>query len=171
METAIMEQNFTAASEFDYVRLQDIDPSFQALEEDVYNLRILKAEAITYTAKKDTKTAKSGDEAVRYSLQFAVQGHPKYSGRRIFETLFPNDFTWKVFRRIMDATGIPQGDLTISDWLVALTQTQPAVRLKVEATPDVLRDGTPNPKNVRPDGSPGLKNVIAWKAGVQPGLD
>lgn len=157
--------------DFRYVDLKDIDPNFTMLDPEWYDLRISKAELATYEAKKDTKTHKMGDTCTRIDLAFTVVDHPKFTGRKIWERLFPNDFSFKVLRRIADNTGIQQtGDL--EQWLKELATVGPTIRLYVEKVPDVNFDGTLNPKTAKVDPvtgeqTPGEKNQVAWKMGVQ----
>jgi hypothetical protein len=144
----------------------DVDPTFNPIDADIYNLRLTKAELRSYT------DAKSGTEKDRVALAFTVVAHDKYSGRKIFETLFPGNFAFVVLHRLADAVGIPQVG-GMEDWLAELTQTQPVVKVSVSKVPDgkTFKDGTfvPNPKTVRPDGTPSDTNRIEWKAGIQPG--
>jgi hypothetical protein len=147
---------------FEYVNLNDVDPSFQPLDAEVYDLRITKAELKPY---KDRKT---DEEKKRIAFTFVVTDHPKFSGRKLWESFFPNNFAFGTLRRIMDATGITQTG-SLEDWLTELSTVQPTIRVKVDIEEDVYRDGTPNPKTVKADGTAALKNVIAWKSGVQPG--
>lgn len=153
---------------FDYVDLHDVDPNFTLLDgPEVYSLRITKAEMPTYVAKTTTKSQTAGDSVKYVKLTFTVTDHPKFTGRKHWESLFFSDFTLKTLRRIMEATGVDQTG-TLEEWLASITQIQPVVKLQVEQVPDVNRDGTPNPQTVNPDGTPRPKNVVNWRAGVQP---
>lgn len=149
---------------FDHVDLTSIDPSFQAVDQKVYTLQVSKAEHRTY------ENDKGSGEFV--SLTFTIVDDEQYSGRKIFETLFPNKFSLIALRKLMDATGIAQesGEGLI-DWLGRLAAEKPLVKYLVEKVPDVYRDGTPNPKTAKLDenGNPVAvpKNQINWRE-VQP---
>lgn len=153
---------------FKYVNLNEIDPSFTNIEPGFYNLRISKAEMREYVSKKETAKLAIGQTGYYVNFALTVVGHEKFSGRKLFESLFENDFTFKCLRRIADATGVPQSG-SLEDWLKELQTISPVVKLKVDVVSDVNRDGTANPKTVKPDGTPGEKNVISWKSGVQEG--
>lgn len=156
------------ATSFQYVHLDQIDPSFTTIEEGFYNLKIVSAELREYDVKPGTKAYTGpGQKGHFINFGFAVTNSPKFAGRRVYATLFENGFDFKVMRRIQDATGVQQNGDT-SAWLGKLGSIQPIVKLKVAVVPDVMRDGTPNPKTVKGDGTPGDKNVIEFKAGVQP---
>ena len=115
---------------FDYVDLNQIDPSFSTLPEDMYTLRILKAEKLSYAKKLNG--VPTGEDGQRLSIQLSVVDHPSLSGRRLFESLFPSNFTFRVLRRIADNTGIQQepGE-PLEVWFQRLTESQPALKLKV----------------------------------------
>jgi hypothetical protein len=158
---------------FEYVHLDQIDPSFTPIDDDFYTLKILSAERREYDVKPGSKayTGTPGQKGEYINFGFAVTDSAKFAGRRVYESLFPNGFTFKVMRNIQDAVGISQnGDTTA--WLAKLSTVQPLVKLKVAIVPDVNRDGTPNPKTAKTlaDGTvvAGNKNVIDWKSGVQP---
>jgi len=151
---------------FEYVHLAEVDPSFTPLPADYYNLKILSAELFEGVSGPNAKNP--GAKYQKVNFQFGVTDHPKFSGRRVFErNLFYNDFTLRILRRIQDATGIVEKD-GIPEWLKTLSRIQPTVKLQVVVEPDVNFDGTPNPKNLKGDGSPGDRSVINWKSGVQP---
>ena len=155
--------------DFRYVDLKDIDPNFTLLDgPEFYNLRITKAEFSSYTAKKETKTQQVGDEVTTVKLALTVVDHPKFTGRKLWETLYPGEFSFKVCRRIEDATGVQQTG-SLEDWLKELSNVQPVIKVQVDQIPDTIGNPPqPNPKTVKPDGTPGLKNIVAWRAGVQP---
>jgi len=159
--SATMEETVNS---FDYVHLDQIDPSFTMIDEDYYNLKLITAEQKEYD-----NTAKGGKAGKFIKFGFAVQDHPKFTGRRVWPSaMFPNEFVFRILRRIQDATGVNQnGDTT--GWLNKLQAIGPVLKLKVVVVPDTNYNGTPNPKTVRPDGSPGDRNDIDWKAGIQPG--
>jgi hypothetical protein len=155
--------------DFRYVDLKDVDPNFTLLDPEYYNLRITKAELRTYNVKADSAAviagkATVGEERAFINFAFTVVGHDKFTGRKLFESLFPSEFSFKCLKRIEEATGVQQKS-SLEDWLAELTQIQPVIKLNVEKVPDVIK-GIPNPKTVRPDGTPGDKNQVAWKSGV-----
>lgn len=157
-----------APLDFRYVDLKDVDPNFTLLDPEVYNLRIVKAAVEEYVSQKDTKSLKMGETGTRFKMTFSVTDHPKFTGRRIWHTFWPNDFDLKNLRRISDATGVPQTG-SLADWGAELTQVQPTVKLLVSKVPDVNFSGVPNPQNTKEDGTPGERNEITFKAGVQSG--
>lgn len=115
---------------FDYTDLNEVDPNFQPIPApEYYNLRIMKAERRTFTYKTGAKQGQDGD---LISLTVAVVDHPEYSGRRLFGSLFPSNFSLRALRRIADATGIQQEPKApIDTWLAALAENQPVVKVQV----------------------------------------
>jgi len=112
---------------YEYVNLNEVDPTMKPVPKDYYTLKILKAEM------KNT-TYKTGDKAgqplafVKFSL--AITDHPEFAGRRIFpKPLFDGNSSYKKLRRLMDATGIPQeAGQPLDAWLAALSEQQPTFK-------------------------------------------
>lgn len=151
---------------FEYTDLNEVDPNFKAIDQDFYNLKILKAELKEYTRKKDTKYHKAGeiDKYVKFTL--AVTAHPNYSGRRLFESLFFGGSATRTLRKIQDFTGVQQvPGSPLADWLVLLSETQPVFKtqvLKIEDREGFNHDGPV--KNFETDGvTPAKVNVVNWK--------
>lgn len=159
--------------DFRYAELRDVDPNFTLLDgPEFYNFRITKAELKSYQVKAESAAvrdgkANAGDDASFINFTLTVVEHPKFTGRKIFEAIFPSDFSLKILKRIEQATGVEQ-TASMEDWLAQLTSIQPTVKVLVEQVPDLIK-GVANPKNTKPDGSPGNKNQVSWKSGVQPG--
>lgn len=154
------------------IHLEDIDPTFTAIPDDFYNLKISSAEKKSYD-----NTAKGGKAGASVKFIYTVIDHPTFTGRKVFpENMFINNFNLAVFRRIMDATGVQQGPLTFEAWLKELGSVGATLKLKVETVDAMkyrkLADGSgetyPDPYHQKPDGTPGKKTTINYKAGVQP---
>jgi hypothetical protein len=149
-----------------YVNLNDVDPNFTAIPDDFYNLGVIQAEL-----KPFDKTATGGTKGEFVKLAFSIRNHPTLTGRRVYpDPMFLNNFNLAALRRIMDATGVQQAPgESLESWLKSLQAVGPTVKLKVETIPDVnFKTGVPNPYSMKPDGSPGTKTIINYKAGVQP---
>ena len=64
----------------------------------------------------------------------------------------------------------------MEDWLTSLSSINPVLKLKIDKVEDLQRvknaeggyDSVPNPRTANPDGTAAYKNVVDWKAGVQP---
>lgn len=166
-------QTMDPVLDFRYADLKDVDPNFTLLDgPEFYNFRITKAELKSYVVKAESAAvrdgkATAGDEGHYINFALTVVEHPKFTGRKIFETIFPSDFSLKILKRIEQATGVEQ-TASMENWLVQLTTIQPTIKVLVEQVPDLMK-GQPNPKTQKPDGSPGNKNQVSWKSGVQPG--
>jgi hypothetical protein len=149
---------------FDYVNLQDVDPSFQTLPTAVRTLQVAKAEIAPFTYKNGPK---AGTEGQRLAFTFVVTDDAEYSGRRIFESLFPGTFTFKGLRRLMDATGIVQTEGTpLAEWLAELQSESPKFKIQVIQEDDIDRK-TGAPKSLDIKGNPTKRNVLNWRE-VQP---
>jgi len=151
----------TQPTTFAYVDLNEVDPNFKAIDADVYDVQILKAELKTFEYKTTTERHAAGDPGQFVKFTLSITNHPTYSGRRLFESLFEGGPTMRFLRKIMDATGVPQQPgAPIDEWLNDLTEIKPIVRVPVEKVPDVDRNGTA--RSTKPDGSPEDKNVVRW---------
>ena len=123
MSTAIQPTN-----EFEYVHLADIDPNFSPIDEAVYTLKLLKLEY---------RTPKAGGN-VYISGQFAVTGEGKFTGRRLFDNFFNNDFHKRVLRRLADYTGVSQqATESFTSWMQRISEVQPDFRVLVTKGVDV----------------------------------
>jgi len=115
---------------FEYVDLNEVDPSFKPIPPSIYTLRVLKAERKAFTYKTGDK---AGTEGSYVKFQLAITDDPSYSGRRLFPALFSNARAFRGLRKLMDATGIQQEPGTTLDvWLAALTEAQPTYKQKVK---------------------------------------
>lgn len=163
-----MSEPTTEAMGFKYVNLSEIDPNFTPVDPGFYNLRVAKAELRTYIRQKDGKSGVAGTEGEFVNFRFTITGHDRFSGRTLFESLFPSEFTFKILRRIQDNSGVQQTG-SLEDWLKELNAVQPVIKLMVDLIPDVYGNGTANPKTVKPDGTPSMKNAVNWRGGVSQG--
>jgi hypothetical protein len=144
---------------FDYVDLNEIDPSFAPIPEDMYTLNILKAEKKDFEYKKGDKIGQQGQ---LLKFQLAVAEHPELSGRRLFESLFPSSFVFRVLRRVADVTGVTQEvGSPLESWLEQLSEVQPSFKVMVEYKKD--RAGV---VILNEAGKP-AENAVNWKT-VQP---
>lgn len=125
----------TAAVGCDYQDLNEIDPNYSTLPQDVYTLKVLNAEIKPI---KYQRGAKAGTEGEVIKFQFAVTQHPTLSGRQIYVSFFPSEFVFKGLRRIMDATGVRQSPGSpLSEWLTALKEAGSTFKGLVIEKPDV----------------------------------
>ena len=145
---------------FSHADLKVVDPNFSVLPGGTYNLRFTKAEVVPYGDLKDKE---------RISLALTVTGDPEYSGRRLFESFFENDYSLKALKRIEGACGIPQdtGE-PLASWLDRLVSEGAEVKVPVLMEDDVIKDKStgnmvPNSRTMRPDGSAAPKNRVDWK--------
>lgn len=170
MSTTMDEAQAQVVNSFKYVHLDQVDPNIKwtPVDEGFYNLRLISAERKEYTKSPE----KGGGTGEFIKLGFAIQESGKFAGKKIYpDALFPNGYTFRVMRRIQDATGISQEGDT-DTWLAALQTVQPTLKLMVVNVPDVNFSGVVNTKNPgynAETGDPGMKTVIDWNAGVQPG--
>jgi hypothetical protein len=162
------EQLATAIDQFRYQHLAEIDPSFTPIDTGFYNLKVVSA---AYKTGVISRGKNAGNPYASLNLGLAVVNDPKFTGRRLWPSFFlSNNFDMKQLRLIMDNTGVQQNEAgDLKEWGESLAKVGPVLKLKVIEVPDLNYDGTVNPKNAKADGSPGTKNVIDFKAGVQPG--
>lgn len=144
---------------FTYVNLNEIDPTFDVLPEDLYTLKIIKGELMKFLYKPNNKRGvPEGTEGNFVKFTLAVTNHDKFAGRRVFPTLFPNAWSLKVLRRLADKIGIPQEpEEPLDGWLARLSELQPEFKSKVEFSKD--REG----KVVLNEFGKPAENAVDWR--------
>jgi hypothetical protein len=144
---------------FDHIHLSEVDPNFSNIAPGVYTIQPQLASLAEFTYKQGERAGQTGQYV---KFRFVVTDDETYSGRRLYESLFPNQMTFKILRRISDATGIQQetGE-PLADWLTKLASEQPKFRVQIVEEPDLNRDGTPKALDV--NGDPVKVNKVVWK--------
>ncbi len=107
------------ANTFDHVNLAEIDPSQQSIPEGNYTFEIAQAAVKTFEYKNGKN---KGTEGQRIAMTTIIVNDEKFSGRRLFPSLFFSEAVLKQLRLLMDATGVQQGDSTFDQWLVDLVE-------------------------------------------------
>ena len=142
------------------MNLSEVDPNQQVLPQDLYTLKILKAE------KKDGVSKSTGKDYSMVKMIFAVVDHPEFSGRRLYDSFFPNPGGLKALRRVMDATGIAQvAGEPLTDWLKQLSVEQPTFKTFIKVEDDVDKNGDALSLDFK--GETAKRNRINWYQ-VQP---
>lgn len=137
-------------SDFNYINIMDIDPTFQPVAKGPRTLEVTKLTPKTYIGKPGSKY--EGQEQMLINGSFTVVDDAEFNGRRIFQTLFASSaYDLKGLRRLADATGVTQetGE-TFSDWLSSFEQLNPPARFKafVDVVDKPDREGNIVPTNV-----------------------
>lgn len=146
----------TLVNEFEYIHLADIDPNFSPIDEGVYTLKVMKLEY---------RQPKSGGNTY-ISGQFAVTGNNKFTGRRLFNSFFGNDFDKRTLRRIADNTGVAQQPTeSFGSWMDRISEVQPTFRVFVTKEADTSWDKEKQSRVLRLDdnGKEVIVNKIRWK--------
>jgi hypothetical protein len=148
--------------DWDNEHLSNIDPSLSTVPAGFYNLRVNKVTVKSFTKKAD------GTSFRKIFVTYVIVDNPDYSGRKVSENYFW-DAGLKHLKLIQDNAGVEQADgEKLTEWMKRLVAEGCAVRLYVGEKPDLNFDGTPNPGNVKGDGSAGTKNFISWHKGIAP---
>lgn len=141
---------------FSRTNLNEVDPNYTTVPESTYSMRVVKADLIPYI-KND------GSDSERISLSLTIFDHPEYSGRRIWETIWEGSFGLRTLRKLMDVTGVAQSDEPMSSWLERLVVEKAEFKALVQDIADLTKDGVPNPRTVKPDGTANKKNTVDWR--------
>lgn len=155
---------------FKYTHLSEVDPNvkWKPVDEGFYNLRLTSAKRYEYPRSAE----KGGGTGEFIKFQFTITGSDTFLGRKVFpDALFFSSYAQRILRKVQDATGIQQ-DSEMDAWLTALETVQPTLKLKVINVPDVNFSGVPNTKNPgynAETGDPGMKTIVDWNAGINPG--
>lgn len=141
--------------DFEYVDLREVDPSPEKLPDNVYEVQVVKAELQSGVSKS------TGKPYQRVQFTLAVQNDPQFAGRRLFESLFPNDYGLKALRRIMDATGIEQKPgQPLTEWLNELRLSQASFKVHVRLEDDI--DYATKEPRIGVNGEPAKRNTVNW---------
>jgi len=126
------------SNSFEYIHLNDIDPNFAPIETGVYSLQLKELKRRVYFYKADHPSVIAGDVAEgevkgdRITSRCVITDHPELSGRQVWNTLWPNQSTFKALRRLADATGIIQDDEEGFDaWLQRVEEEAPRFKCLV----------------------------------------
>jgi hypothetical protein len=147
------------ADNFEYFNLNDIDPTFHAIETGIYGFRVNKMEYKTVVPKSGKN---QGVEVPLIQGNFTVINHDQFSGRRLRHTFWlTNTFDQKSLRRLMDATGILQepGE-PLSAYVERFSAAEPPAEFKTYVV-KVTKEEDPL------TGKPGEDNEMKWN-NVQP---
>lgn len=112
---------------FEHVDLMDIDPTVKKIEPGFYNLQVLSAKIENIVYKTGDR---AGQEGQMIKLRLAVVDSQDYSGRNLFETLWPGNFCFKALRRLSDATGVPPS--SVPEFIENLNTVKPRFRTKID---------------------------------------
>ena len=140
---------------FDYVVLNEVDPSFKAIPQAYYTLQVLDAKRGGGAYANDIKNKAgevikhAGDPFEYVTFAFAITDDPTYSGRRVWDTLFFGEKELRYMRKLADNTGIEQKG-SFNEWLQALKETKPTLKTLVT---EVASRRDPNT----------TENRISWK--------
>jgi hypothetical protein len=109
------------AVDFEYLKLDEVNPEVPPIPPGDYNLRVVGAERKTFEYKKDRPEAgvAAGDVGSYIKLTVAIVDDPDQTGRRIYASLFPSEKAARALRILQDATGIPQAG-SLDEWLNSL---------------------------------------------------
>lgn len=133
---------------FEHINLNEVSTESELIPPADYNLKLTKVEKKTYD-----KTATGGNAGEYINFSVGITDDPNYTGRRVFQTLFPSKGMPKQLKRLMDATGIePEGTFESLDavvtWMESIRQAGATFSAPVTANPETdKRDGSSRPVN------------------------
>lgn len=109
------------AFEFEYVNLNEIDPTLKPVPAASYKQRLVKTSVINGIGKN------SGKPYTRFEVQTQIIDHPQQGGRAVFGSLFPSgQKEMRFLRRLMDATGVVQSEgEPLGEWFGRLATDKP----------------------------------------------
>lgn len=146
---------------FEYFNINDVDPTFQAIEKGVYGFRVGKME-YKIIAIKNGKNA--GQEVPVINGNFTVINSDTYSGRRLRHTFWvSNPYDQKALRRLADAVGVMQepGE-PLKDYIDRLSTTQPPLEFRTFADTKPVVDRATGEMVMDAKGNPQLDNEMKW---------
>lgn len=123
-------------TDFDFLNLNEIDPTVKPVPPGLYTLKVNKAEFGTFVLKQDDKygDGKTGDTKKYVKFRFQVVGDSDERGKTMFISNFGGKRGATELRLLMDGIGIPQ-EGTLEDWLTTLSQEKPEFNAQVGTKP------------------------------------
>ena len=132
-------------SDFEYINLNEVDPTIKPIPDGNYTLRIVKAEVKNGVGKTSQKPYR------RFEVAAQVVNNATYGGRQIYDGLFVNNAASKearFLRKIMDATGVTQEEgQPLEDWFTSLATAKPEFNAIVKTRTYVRGNGDPGESN------------------------
>lgn len=126
-------------SEFEYVNLNEIEPTAPLVPQGSYKLRLVGAEVQDGASEKGPWR--------RYKVQVQVLDHPTQAGRRVYDSFFQSPSKLRYLRKLMDATGIAQpAGVDVVEWFSGLPAQNPEFNAVIKED-SYMKDGVPKPKN------------------------
>ena len=125
---------------FEHVNLNTIDPTTAPFTKSTYTLQVTDAYMKEFEYKKGER---AGEKDKFIKLVLAITNSDRYTGRKVYASLFNNKGTLIQLRRIMDATGIPQEVGTpMDEWLTSLKESKATFNAPVGQEDVRQSDGT-----------------------------
>ena len=128
------------------MNLATISPDLAPVPDGQYNFRVLEASINEFPYKQDLpeKGVSAGDIGTYLKFGFVIFGDPEHAGRRIYQTIFPNNNVPRSLRILMDATGVPQ-TASLKEWLTDLSTNKAEFTASLFSRTD-KRDGSVRPE-------------------------
>lgn len=137
--------------DFDHINLADVDDSRKPVAQNVYTFQVNSLNPVTRTVKKEGSPYQ-GQSILVLDGHFEIVEDSTYSGRRFKQGFWtPFKGAQISLKRLMKATGNPQGEQSITDWANSYAQLNPPARFQALLTLAVPRgqenDPTAEPEN------------------------
>jgi hypothetical protein len=132
-------------SDFEYINLNEVDPTIKPVPDGNYTLRIVKADV------KEGVGKTSGKPYRRFEVAAQIVNNASFGGRQIYDGLFVSNAASKearYLRKVMDATGVVQEEgQPLEDWFTGLATTKPEFNAIVKTRSYIRGDGTTGESN------------------------
>lgn len=128
---------------FDHINLNTIDPGFKPVPDNVYNFEVNSIKS-TYVkvGKPDSPNYGKNVEVLKGS--FTIVDDPEYSGRKVWYDFWAtNKYNVAELRKLQDATGVLQGELSFVDWASQFATLNPPAKFQCFTTKEDDRNGIP----------------------------
>jgi hypothetical protein len=141
----------TTVVSFDYVNVSEISPDrkFEPIPAGTpLRVKVLAAAKKDFEYKPGNKKGVEPGTVGNYLKFDLAVSEGEYTGRRIFPTLFPSDFTLRALARLAQRTGVQQefGE-GIEDWLKKLSEQQPEFKTLATVYTRKAQDGSDSSEN------------------------
>lgn len=120
----------SGVSEFSHINLNEIDPTFQAIDEGFYMLQVNKLTAKVVTPKAGKN---AGRQVLVLNGSYTLVNDDQYSGRKFWKSFWTsNPVDLKDLRRQMDATGVVQEEgQSLEEYAATFETLNPPAELRI----------------------------------------
>jgi hypothetical protein len=130
--------------EFEHINLNQIDPGYKPIDENVYNYEVQSLKP-TYVKINKPTSPYAGQEVLVLKGSFTVVDDDNFSGKKVWYDFWTtNKYNLIELRKLKDATGVEQLDnQSLVEWANSFATLNPSAKFQCFTTKEDDRNGVP----------------------------